>query len=206
MNRKLRKPVSEYVSLALAALLLGACANQMQPAQQALDGVNNAISAVAPDAEKYMPGALAPLQSKAADLKASFDNKDYRAVLLGAPAVLADTNSLTQAVAIKKQKAMQVLASAWSQLAISVPKLVETVKERVDALSKSKHVPKGMDLAAARSALADATSTWAMAQASYAAGHVEDAVNSANVVKTKAEAAAEAIKLKLTAAASAPAK
>ena len=155
MNRKLRKPVSEYVSLALAALLLGACANQMQPAQQALDGVNNAISAVAPDAEKYMPGALAPLQSKAADLKASFDNKDYRAVLLGAPAVLADTNSLTQAVAIKKQKAMQVLASAWSQLAISVPKLVETVKERVDALSKSKHVPKGMDLAAARSALAE---------------------------------------------------
>jgi hypothetical protein len=199
----LTKPMAQYALLIVAMLLFAACADQMKPAQQALDGVDSAVSAAAPDAGKYMPEALTALQSKVTALKASFDKRDYRAVLIGAPAVLADAKSLAQVAAAKKEEAMKALGSQWTDMASSLPKLVETVKARVDALSKVRHLPKGVDLAAAKSALADATGLWEKAQAAFAAGKVEEAVNNAKDGKAKAEAAAAAVNLNLPTAAAA---
>jgi hypothetical protein len=199
----LTKPMTQCVLLMVAMLLVAACANQMKPAQQALDGVDSAVSAAAPDAGKYMPDALTAVQGKATALKASFDKGDYRAVLIGAPAVLADAKSLAQVAAAKKEVAMKALGSQWADVASSLPKLVETVKARVDALSKARHLPKGVDLAAAKSALADATGLWAKAQAAFTAGQVEEAVNNAKDGKARAEAAAAAVKLNLSSAAAA---
>lgn len=198
---QLIKPMAQYALLIVAMLLFGACANQMKPAQQALDGVDSAVSAAAADAGKYMPDALTALQSKVTALKASFDKGDYRAVLSGAPAVLADAKSLAQLAAAKKDEAMKALGSQWADMASSLPKLVETVKARVDALSKVRHLPKGADLAAAKSALADATGSWEKAQAAFTAGKVEEAVNNAKDAKAKAEAAAAALNVNLPTAA-----
>jgi hypothetical protein len=64
-------------------------------------------------------------------------------------------------------------------------------------LGKSKHLPAGVDLEAAKSGLADATSLWEKAQAAFTGGNVEDAVNAAKDTKVKAEAAAAALKLTL---------
>jgi hypothetical protein len=69
------------------------------------------------------------------------------------------------------------------------------VKSRVDVLSKSKKLPEGVDLAAAKTALADATEGWAKAQAASTGGNVEEAVNMAKMVKEKASAAAAALKM-----------
>jgi hypothetical protein len=195
------KPMTRYALLMVAMLLVAACANQMQPAQQALDGVDSAVSAAAPDAGKYLPDALTALQSKATALKATFDRGDYRAVLIGAPAVLADAKSLAQVAAARKAESMKALGSQWADAASSLPKLVETVKARVDALSKVRHLPKGVDLAAAKSALADATGLWEKAQAAFSAGKVEEAVSNAKEGKSRAEAAAAAVNLKLPTAA-----
>lgn len=184
-------------------MLFAACADQMKPAQQALDGVDSAVSAAAPDAGKYMPDALTALQSKVTALKASFDKRDYRTVLMGAPAVLVDAQSLAKVAAAKKAEAMKALGNQWTDMAASLPKLVATVKARVDALSKVRHLPKGVDLAAAKSALAEATGSWGKAQAAFTAGNVEEAVNNAKDGKAKAEAAAAAVNLKLPTAAAA---
>ncbi len=197
------KPMAQFALLIVAMLLFAACADQMKPAQQALDGVDSAVSAAAPDAGKYMPDALTALQSKVTDLKASFDKRDYRTVLMGAPAVLADAQSLAKVAAAKKAEAMKALGNQWTDMAASLPKLVATVKARVDALSKVRHLPKGVDLAAAKSALAEATGSWEKAQAAFTAGNVGEAVNNAKDGKAKAEAAAAAVNLKLPTAAAA---
>ena len=185
------------------ALLLSACANQMEPAQQAIAGIDSAISAASADAGKYIPEELSGVQTKLADLKASFDKKDYAAVLAGAPAILADAQGLLGAAAIKKDEVVKAMGGEWTTLAASVPGLVSAVSSRVAVLAKSKHPPAGVDLAAATSDSADAASLWSKAQAAFSAGNVEEAVTTARAVKAKAEAAAGALKMMLPGAAAA---
>jgi hypothetical protein len=185
------------VLLAITGLLLLACANQMQPAQAALDGATSAVQAASADASKYMPAHLQTLQARLSSLKAAFDNKDYAGVLASAPAITADAQQLAKEVAAKKAEAMQALAAQWTDMSSSVPKLIDAVQTHLSELSKSKHAPKGVDLATARTDLADATTLWDKAQASQKSGDVETAVSSAKDVKAKVESAAEALKLKL---------
>ena len=190
-------PIFKCTLLTVAMLLFAACANQMEPARQALQGADSAVSAAAADAGKYMPEHLSTLQRKLSDLKSSFDRKDYAAVLASAPAVVDEAKSLAQAAASKKAEVAEALGTQWTDLNSSMPKLIETVKTRVDALAKKKHVPKGVDLVAASSALADATISWEKAQSAFTAGKVEEAVSNAKDSKAKAEAAAAAVNLKL---------
>ena len=184
-----------------AALLLAACANQMEPAQTAIAGIESAINSASPDAGKYVPDQLAAVQGKLADLKAAFDKKDYTSVLSGAPALLSEAQGLLGAAAMKKEEVMKAMSSDWTSLAASLPQLVSAVKSRVDTLSKGHHAPAGVDLAAAKSGLADATALWGKAQAAFSSGNVEEAVTAAKEVKAKAEAAAAALKMKLPGAA-----
>ena len=184
-----------------AALLLAACASQMEPAQTAITGIESAISAASADAGKYIPDQLSGVQTKLADLKAAFEKKDYKTVLASAPAVLTDAQGLMAAAAMKKEEVMKALSGDWTSMAAALPQLVSAVKSRVDVLSKSKHVPAGVDLAAAKTSLADATTLWGKAQAAFSSNNVEEAVNAAKEVKAKAEAAAAALKMTLPGAA-----
>ncbi|HMI37875.1 MAG TPA: hypothetical protein VK505_09655 [Steroidobacteraceae bacterium] len=179
------------------ALLLGACSNQMEPAQQAIAGIDSAIASASPDAGKYVPEELATVKGKLADLKSAFDKKDYVAVLAGAPAVLSEAQNLLGDAAMKKDVVIKAMGGEWTSLAATVPPLVAAVSKRVMMLDKLKHPPAGVDLAAAKTNMSDATALWSKAQAAFAAGNVEEAVTSARDVKAKAVAAAAAIKLSL---------
>ena len=192
----MRKPHSVGF-LAAVALLLGACSNQMEPAQQAIAGIGSAVASASPDAAKYIPDELATVQAKLAELKAAFDKKDYVGVVAGAPAVLTAAQNLLGDAALKKEAVIKAMGSEWTSLAATVPALVAAVGKRVTALGKSAHLAAGMDLAAARTNLADGTALWSKAQAAFAAGNVEEAVTTAKSVKAKAEAAAAAIKFSL---------
>ena len=177
------------------ALLLGACANQMEPAQTAIAGIESAVTAASGDAAKYVPDQLSAVQAKLADLKAAFEKKDYKSVLTGAPSILTEAQGLLGAAAMKKDETVKAMGGEWTTMAASLPGLVSAVTSRVAVLSKSKHLPAGVDLAAATSSSADATSLWSKAQAAFAAGNVEEAVTAAREVKAKAEAAAAALKM-----------
>jgi hypothetical protein len=179
------------------ALLFAACTNQMQPAQNALANINVTLDSVSADAKKYIPDQLAAVQSKVAELQASFDKKDYAGVLNGAQPVLAEAQGLASAAAAKKDEIEKALGSEWRELDASVPQLVEAVSTRVDALSKTKHIPKNIDLTAGKSGLADASTQWATAQSAFKSGNFADAVSAAKDAKTKAESAATALQLKL---------
>ncbi|MCC7463527.1 MAG: hypothetical protein IT480_13830 [Gammaproteobacteria bacterium] len=183
------------------AVLAVACASQMEPAQKALDGLNNAVTAAdAAGASKYIPDQLAAVQGKLTELKAAFGKKDYAAVLKGAPAVLTEAEALVGAAAAKKDEAIKAATAAWPALAGALPDLVGAVKSRVDVLGKSRRLPEGVDLEAAKTGLADATSLWDKAQQlANSGGSMEEAAAAAQDAKAKAEAAAAALKLKLPA-------
>ncbi len=187
--------IASYLIVGCATLLVAACTSKMEPAKQALVDINWALAAASPDATKYIPDQVASVQGKLTDLDASYDKQDYAAVLAAAPAVLTEAKGLAAAAAAKRDEVMKALITEWTGLSASVPQLVTSVKTRVDALSKTRRVPKGVDLAAAKSGLGDATVLWDKAQAAFQSNHVADAVTAAKDAKAKAEAAAAALKM-----------
>jgi HAMP domain-containing protein len=193
--------IAKYLTLYSAAFLIAACANQMEPAKNALDNINISLAAASADAQKYVPDQLSSAQSKVAALTASFDKKDYAAVVAGAPTVLAEVNGLAGAAAAKRDEILKALGNEWRSLATSIPQSVTAVQTRIDELSKAKHVPKGIDLAAAKSGLADATGAWEKAQSAFKLGNASDAVPLAKDAMSKVESAAAALKLNLPPAA-----
>jgi hypothetical protein len=194
---KTTRNLAQYLAVYFAAILIVACANQMEPAKNALDNINATLAAASADAQTYIPDQLAGAQSKVAALKTSYDNKDYAAVVAGAPAVLAEVSGLAGEAAAKKDESLKALGNAWRSLAATIPPSVAAVQTRVDALSKTKHVPKDIDLTAAKSGLTDATAAWEQAQSEFKSGNVSDAVNVAKDAKSKLDSAASALKINL---------
>jgi hypothetical protein len=187
-----------FLTLCSVAILFVACANQMEPAKNALENINATLNSVSADAQKYVPDQFADAQTKVGALTASFEKKDYAAVVAGAPAVLAEVNGLSGAAAAKKDEMVKALGNQWRSLAASVPQSLGAVQTRIDALSKTKHVPKDIDLGAAKSGLADATSAWDKAQEAFKAGNLADSVTAAQDAQGKVASAATALKLNLT--------
>ena len=195
---KANQRLTGFMTLCCVAIFFAACANQMEPAKNALDNINSTLSSVSADAQKYVPDQFAQAQSKVAQLSASFEKKNYEAVVAGAPAVLAEVRGLSDAVAAKKDETVKALGNEWRSLSASVPQSLSAVQNRIDALSKTKHVPKDVDLGAAKSGLADATSAWDKAQEAFKSGNPADAVASAKDAQGKVTSAAAALKLNLT--------
>ena len=194
---KSNQRITRFLTLCSVALLFAACVNQMEPAKNALDNINSKLSAVAADAQKYVPDQYADAQTKAAALSASYEKKDYTAVINGAPAVLTEVQGLPAAIAAKKDEQVKALGTEWRSLAAAVPQSISAVQTRVDALSKGKRVPKDVDLGAAKSGLADANTAWGKAQDAFKAGNPDDAVAAGKDAQGKVAAAAYALKLTL---------
>jgi len=196
---KTRSAFTAFLSMAFAALLLVGCANQMEPAKKAIADIEAAIAA-APDASQYVPDQLQAVSSKLADLKAKFDQKDYKGVLAAAPALLTEAQGLAGAAASAKEAAMaaelEAMNAEWAALSASLPAAVEAIESRVNILSKSKKLPANLDAAtfeSVKTGLADAKSLWEQATAAQASGNMEAAVTAARQVKEKADAALAAL-------------
>lgn len=195
---KSNQRIAGFLTLCSMAILFVACANQMEPAKNALDNIQATLNSVAPDAQKYVPDQFAQAQAKAAALTSSFEKKDYAAVVSGAPAVLAEVNGLSSAAAAKRDQMLKAEGDEWRKLAASIPQSIGAVQTRIDALSKMKRAPKDVDLGAAKSGLADASAAWDKAQSAFKSGNPADAVAAAQDAQSKLNAAAEALKLSLT--------
>ena len=114
---------AKYLALYTAAILIVACTNQMEPAKNALDNINASLAAVSADAQKYVPDQFADAQSKVAAMAASYDKKDYPAVLASAPGVLHEVNGLASAAAAKKDELLRAVGNEWRGLEASVPQV-----------------------------------------------------------------------------------
>jgi hypothetical protein len=194
---KSNQRITRFLTLCSVALLFAACVNQMEPAKNALDNINTQLSAISADAQKYVPDQYAQAQGKVAALTASYGQKDYQAVIAGAPAVLTEINGLSTAVATKKDETEKALGNEWRSLTASVPQSLTAVQTKIDALSKTRHVPKDVNVGAAKSGLADANTAWSKAEDAFKAGNPDDAVTAGKDAQTKVASAATALKLTL---------
>jgi hypothetical protein len=193
---KLKSVFAGFLSLLMAALLLAGCANQMEPAQKAIADIEVAVEAAGADAAQYIPDQLQAVTSQISDLKMKFDQKDYKAVIAAAPALLTQAQGLAAAAGTAKQAAeaaaLEALNAEWGALATDLPAQLAAVSGRVAILSKSKKLPAGLDAAtfdAAKSGADEAATLWEQATAAQAAGNVEQAVTSGRQVKEKLNAA-----------------
>src|ERR1700691_1688708 len=190
-------PFRRYALMSLVSVLLVACAGQKEPAQKMISDIEASINAASPDALTYVPDQLTDVQNKLGELKASYDKKDYKAVLSAAPPVLSAAQGLASAAAAKKAQVMKGLNEQWTALAGTLAGEGNAIQSRIDYLSNPAHknLAGGVDLDAAKLGLSHATALWSKAQAAFTAGKLSDAVATANVVKTKFEGLAASLKV-----------
>jgi len=189
---------SALVSCVLLTLL-GACTNQREPAQRMMQDIEVALGGAAEDAAKYVPGELTDVQMKLDDLRTAYDAEDYKAVLARGPGILAEAQAVAADAAAKKSEIAKDQSDQWASLAAAVPALFTAVETRLDALSRkdNRKMAAGIDLDAAKSALGDATSEWSKAQGAFGNGNMNEAVSTAQDVKTKLQALARTLKAEL---------
>jgi len=187
--------------IAIAALLLAACASQMEPAQRSISDIEAALSTAASDAAKYVPDQLTDVRREFGDLKATFDRQDYAAVLKAAPAVMEQAQALKSAAAARKADVAQALGEEWSGLAARLPGYMTTIQSRIAFLAKksSRKMAAGIDLDAARGSLSEDSSVWSKAQAALATGNQGEAVTTAKSLETNLEGLAGTLKIELMA-------
>jgi len=180
--------------LALAATaILAACANQKEPAEQAVSKIEMSLDGIRTDAQQYAADQLQAVDTSVSKLKERLAQKDYGGVVMGAPSVASEVDALKNTVAAAKADAEATLAAAqteWNDLSSSVPPLVEKLEARVNQLSKSRKYPKGMDKAgfeAAKSGFDALKTEWTEAGSEFASGQAANAVRKARNAKSKAQ-------------------
>ena len=191
------RSLKRYACIGIAGVIMAACSSQREPAQATLHDIEATLDAASPDAARYVPDQLTDVENKLGDLKASFDKKDYKAVLSGAPPVMSAAQGLASASAAKKDQVIKGLNDAWSTLVGALPGDAKAIQSRIDFLGKkaNRKFAEGVDLDAAASSLNDANSLWLKAQAAFADGNLQAAVSTGNSAKTKFEALAASMKL-----------
>ncbi len=182
----------KIVALAAAAML-AACTSQKEPAEQAVAKIEASLNDVRADAEKYAADQLKTTEASVNRLKENLAKQDWSGVVVGAPSVASEVDSLKATVASAKADAEATLAAAqteWSDLSSSVPPMVEKLQARVDQLVKTKKLPKGMDKAGFETAKASFESLkteWTEAASEFASGQAANAVRKARSAKAAAE-------------------
>jgi len=174
------------LSLSALALIVAvaACASQKEPADAAIKSAQSAFSAVSAEAQKYVPDQAKAVQDGLTAAQTAFTNGDYASALTQAQALPARITALGAAISAKKAE----LTTQWNTMSAGIPKLVEARSSRVDMLTKSKGLPKGITketVAAAQSGVATAKQDWQAATSAASSGDLATAMRQANDVKTR---------------------
>ena len=162
-----------------------------------LGDVTTMMAEVSADASAMVPENYAEAQRQIAELQTRFDHEDYATVIADGPAVLAAVHVLGQAAAARKAALAQQLNSAWAQRANGLPDEFAAIERQLDILDRPaiRKAAVAIDVTAARNALREAVSLWSKGQAAYAAGNLPEAVQTADVVQSRADAIKSAIHL-----------
>ena len=191
-----------WLAAAVAAMLMLACSNQKEPAEQAIAKIDNQLDAIHDTAAKYSPDMLQSVQSQVASIKQSFSKGDYAAVIAAAPAANTAITNLKQDASTKAADADAAEAKVkqeWRNLTYEVPKLVADLHTQVDTLSNSRSLPKGVtktSFNSAKDGVAALDGMWTDANNAVSSGDYAGAVAKGQAVKDKATELAHTLGVK----------
>ena len=174
-----------FIALVVVALFFIACSRDKAPAEAAIKAAEDALNAAKAEASKYVPDQVKSVEDTLKAAKDSFAKGEYTAALNSAKDLPAKAKDLTAAAAAKKAE----LTKSWEELSGSVPKMVEAINTKVDALSKMKKLPKDMDkakLEGAKTSLGEINQAWTDAEGAFKAGNFTDALAKGKAAKDKA--------------------
>ena len=180
----MRKKLSIILAV-LLAFSLAACQSGKAPAEQAIKAAEEAYNAAKGEAVKYVPEQAKAVEDALMAAKDSFEKKDYKAATSAATDVAAKAKELGAAAAAKKAE----LTKGWEDLSSGMPQMLDSIKSRVDMLSKSKKLPKDLDkekFEGAKSGLVEVTAMWDAANSAFKEGNLADALAKGTTVKDKA--------------------
>jgi hypothetical protein len=177
--------------LAVTLLVMAGCANQKEPATQAVAAAEAALAAVKDDATRFLPDDLQGVEASLTSLKNSLAKGDFKAVVSGAPAVMASLSSLKDAAGAKKAEFDTANAAAmteWTALSTDLPKMVGAIESRIGILAGAKRLPRNLSqesFDSAKAGLDVLKASWGEATAAATAGNAVDAVAKAKSVQSK---------------------
>lgn len=190
------------LALAAGAMLMTGCAKQREPANDALEKVEASLKDIKEDAAKYAPDGLKSVETQLANLKQSFEAKDYENVLAGTPQLQKAVGSLQEAVIAGKAHAKAEWAAAkteWEGVSATVEKQVDTIQARIDELSKAKRLPFGInkdEFEGSKSAFESMKTQWAEATAEFNKGDAVEANAKAKTAQGMGEQLMDQLKIK----------
>jgi len=196
----MKKP--SFWVLATLAVLIAACANQRGPAEQAVTAAESALTNIRDMANRYAPDQLQAVDAQLNGVKDSLAKGDYKGVMAAMPALNNAISNLKDTATVNQQQAEAASAKAkdaWGPLSSDVPKMVDAISSRVDILSKSHHLPKGVTkdtLAAAKSGLDSMKSAWSDASNAATSGDYTTAVSKGQAVRDQASQIMQSLGMK----------
>ena len=176
-----------FLPLVADALLLTACGNE-QPANNAVTQADAALSPMRDDAAKFAPDELKAADATLAKMKDDLAKEDYKAVVGAVPQFNTEVKALQETL-VQKQTLAAAAQNEWDTLNAEVPKAVEAIQVRVDALKGAK-LPKEItkeNYEAAKTELETVKATWTEATAAATAGDTVTAADKGRTVAAKVE-------------------
>lgn len=184
----MRKKSLWALALVMVCLFFAAsCSRDKEPAELAIKGVEEALNAGKAEIAKYVPDQLKSLEAALKGAKEKFEKKEYTEALNAVKDLPGKVKEAVAAAAAKKAE----LTKGWEAISAELPKMVEDLKAKVEALGKAKKLPAGVDkakLEGAKAGLEELTKGWADVEGVFKGGNLSDALAKANELKGKAGA------------------
>ncbi len=168
-----------------AALILSACGKAKEEADAALKAAEKAVSDVRAEAAKFVPDQLKSLEATFNAAKEKFNKGDYKEALTEAQAIATKAKEVMAAANAKKEQ----LTKDWANLSQEVPKMVGSIKGRMEVIAKSKRLPKKITkekFEEAKTGLDTILKDWTLAEEASKGGNLAEAVAKAKAAKERA--------------------
>jgi ABC-type transporter Mla subunit MlaD len=151
-------------------------------ATAAVGTAQTAFDAVKDQAMKVMPEETQKVSDAIAAAKTDIDQGKFTEAMEAAKTLPEQVKQLADQASKKKDE----LTANWTSMSAELPKAVDAVQQKVDALSKMKKLPAGLDATkfeGIKTALVSAKQSWADAQTAFQAGNLADAMGKVGTIK-----------------------
>lgn len=193
----MRRIIIGIAVLLVAGSMLGSigCSGKTA-ATAAVDAAQTAFDAVKDQTAKVLPEETQKLSDAITAAKTDIDQGKIKEGMDAAKALPDQVKQLSDDAAKKKDE----LTASWTSMSAELPKSIEAVQSKVDALSKTKKLPAGLDantLTGLKDSLASIKQSWTDAQAAFTSGNLADAMAKVGTIKQALVAAMTTLKMEV---------